>query len=123
MRSNDALEASRANLWQDQHAGVRAGPNTLNVLFGGTRNPWDLERSAGGSSGGAAVALACGLADRARQRPGRFVAHPGQRLRVIGFRTSPGRIPDPTRRAGRPILQQVTGPMGADGAHTALMLS
>src|SRR5262245_23131923 len=39
-----------------------AGPNTLNVLFGGTRNPWNLEHSAGGSSGGSAVALACGLA-------------------------------------------------------------
>ena len=68
-----------------------AGPNTLNALFGATRNPWSLERSAGGSSGGAAVALACGLgAARTGDRPWRFVADSGQRLRR-------GRLPDLAR--------------------------
>src|ERR1700682_2114368 len=39
-----------------------AGANTFNEVFGATRNPWDLSRSAAGSSGGAAVALATGTA-------------------------------------------------------------
>src|SRR4051794_40739830 len=39
-----------------------AGANTFNEVFGATRNPWDLSRSAAGSSGGAAAALATGTA-------------------------------------------------------------
>ena len=39
-----------------------AGANTFNEVFGATRNPWDISRSAAGSSGGAAVALATGMA-------------------------------------------------------------
>jgi amidase len=39
-----------------------AGANTFNEVFGATRNPWDTSRSAAGSSGGAAVALATGMA-------------------------------------------------------------
>jgi len=39
-----------------------AGANTFNEVFGATRNPWDVSRSAAGSSGGAAVALATGMA-------------------------------------------------------------
>src|SRR5215831_11345550 len=38
-----------------------AGSQTFNTVFGATRNPWDLTKTCGGSSGGAAVALACGL--------------------------------------------------------------
>src|ERR1039458_8299464 len=37
-----------------------AGSQTFNPVFGATRNPWDLTKTCGGSSGGAAVALACG---------------------------------------------------------------
>ena len=55
-----------------------AGSHTFNRVFGATRNPWDTTRSAGGSSGGAAVAL--GLPDgaaRRRQRSRRLAAQPG----------------------------------------------
>ena len=38
-----------------------AGSQTFNAVFGATRNPYDLSRTCGGSSGGAAVALACGM--------------------------------------------------------------
>ena len=37
------------------------GPNTVNSVFGATRNPWNLERTAGGSSGGSAAGLATGM--------------------------------------------------------------
>ena len=54
------------------------GSHTYNNVFGPTRNPWNLDRTAGGSSGGAAVALATGmLPDRRRQRHGRLAPQPG----------------------------------------------
>jgi amidase len=100
-----------------------SGPNTLNVLFGGTRNPWDLERSAGGSSGGAAVALACGLGPLAQGSDlGGSLRIPASLCGVIGFRTSPGRIPIyPKGWTSDPF--SVTGPMARTVRDTALMLS
>ena len=64
-----------------------AGPNTVNVLFGATRNPWNLERSAGGSSGGSAVALACGLMPLATG------GDLGGSLRIPAERLRGGRLP------------------------------
>ena len=100
-----------------------AGPNTLNALFGATRNPWDLERSAGGSSGGAAVALACGLGPLAQGSDlGGSLRIPASLCGVIGFRTSPGRIPVwPSGWTSN--LFSVTGPMARTVRDTALMLS
>ena len=91
-----------------------AGSHTFNPLHGVTRNPWDLDRSAGGSSGGAAVALACRMvADRRRQRHGRLAAQPGgveQRRRLP---------PDAARRApprpGQPV--EPAGARWSDGPH------
>jgi amidase len=100
-----------------------AGPNTLNKLFGATRNPWNLERSAGGSSGGSAVALACGMAPLAQGSDlGGSLRIPASVCGVVGFRTAPGRIP---RHAagwtGDPF--SVVGPMARTVRDTALMLS
>src|SRR5699024_1091254 len=68
-----------------------AGSHTFNPIFGTTRNPYDLSRSAGGSSGGAAAALASGqlpLADGTDM--GGSLRNPGSFNNVIGFRPSPG---------------------------------
>src|SRR6202008_1821354 len=71
-----------------------AGPNTVNTLFGATRNPWSLERSAGGSSGGSEVALVCGMAPLAQGSDlGGSLRIPGSLCGTTGFRTSPGRVP------------------------------
>ncbi|MCC7370157.1 MAG: amidase [Chloroflexi bacterium] len=100
-----------------------AGPNTLNALFGATRNPWNLERSAGGSSGGSAVALACGLAPLAQGSDlGGSLRIPASLCGVVGFRTSPGRVPMfPVGWTSDPF--QVAGPMARTVRDVALMLS
>jgi amidase len=98
-----------------------AGPNTVNVLFGATRNPWNLERSAGGSSGGSAVALACGLTPLATGGDlGGSLRIPASVCGVVGFRTSPGRIPMyPSSWTSESFL--VVGPMARTVRDTALM--
>jgi amidase len=100
-----------------------AGPNTLNTLFGATRNPWSLERSAGGSSGGSAVALACGLGPLAQGTDlGGSLRIPASVCGVIGFRASPGRVPTfPGCWTSDPF--SVHGPMARTVRDTALMLS
>jgi amidase len=71
-----------------------AGSQTFNEVFGATRNPYDLAKTCGGSSGGAAVAVACGMVPFADG--GDFAAsirNPGNYCNVIGFRPSTGRVP------------------------------
>jgi len=99
-----------------------AGPNTLNALFGATRNPWSLERSAGGSSGGSAVALACGMASLANGGDlGGSLRIPASVCGVVGFRPSPGRVPMyPSAWTSESFL--VVGPMARTVRDVALML-
>ncbi|HEY1621567.1 MAG TPA: amidase family protein, partial [Streptosporangiaceae bacterium] len=71
-----------------------AGSHTVNSLFGATRNPWALDRTPGGSSGGAAAALAARmicLADGSDL--GGSLRNPASFCNVVGFRPSPGRVP------------------------------
>ncbi|HEX4947114.1 MAG TPA: amidase family protein, partial [Blastocatellia bacterium] len=71
-----------------------AGSHTFNPVFGPTRNPYDLSKSCGGSSGGAAVALACGMVPLADGSDmGGSLRNPASFCNVVGFRTSPGRVP------------------------------
>jgi amidase len=99
-----------------------SGGHTYNSVLGVTRNPWDLSRSAGGSSGGAAAALASGTA---------WVAHgsdlagslrtPSAFCGVVGLRPTPGRVAagpaaDPFGTLG------VQGPMARNVTDTALLL-
>jgi amidase len=71
-----------------------AGSQTFNPVFGTTRNPWDLSRTCGGSSGGAAVAVACGMLPFADGSDlGGSLRNPGNFNNVVGFRPTPGRVP------------------------------
>src|SRR6187455_1705385 len=73
-----------------------AGSQTFNALFGATRNPYDLTKTCGGSSGGAAVSLACGMVPIADgSDTGGSLRNPAAFCNVVGFRPSPGRVPNP----------------------------
>jgi len=73
-----------------------AGSQTFNTVFGATRNPYDLTKTCGGSSGGAAVALACGLTPIATgSDTGGSLRNPAAFCNVVGFRPSIGRVPNP----------------------------
>jgi amidase len=66
-----------------------AGSQTFNKIFGATRNPYDLTKTCGGSSGGSAVALACGMAPIATGTDlGGSLRNPAAYCNVVGFRPS-----------------------------------
>jgi amidase len=100
-----------------------AGSHTVNQVFGATRNPYDLSRSAGGSSGGAAAALAARmicLADGSDL--GGSLRNPAAFCNVVGLRPSPGRVPSwPLSDVTDPM--SVTGPMARTVADVALLLA
>jgi len=100
-----------------------AGSQTFNPVFGATRNPYDTSKTCGGSSGGAAVALACGmlpLADGSDM--GGSLRNPASFCSVVGLRPSPGRVPTwPARLSWSPL--SVDGPMARNVADVALLLS
>jgi amidase len=99
-----------------------AGSQTFNRVFGATRNPYDLSRTPGGSSGGAAAAVASGMLPFADGSDlGASVRNPASFCNVVGLRPSPGRIPDvPSSRAWSPLA--VLGPLGRTVADAALLL-
>jgi amidase len=99
-----------------------AGSQTFNALFGATRNPYDTTKTCGGSSGGAAVALACGMLPLADGTDlGGSLRNPPSFCNVVGFRPSPGRVP---RLHARPDdTLGVHGPMARSVDDLALLLS
>ena len=99
-----------------------AGSQTFNALFGATRNPYDLTKTCGGSSGGAAVALACGMLPLADGTDlGGSLRNPASFCNVVGFRPSPGRVPRLNARPGDTL--GVHGPMARSVDDLALLLS
>ena len=71
-----------------------AGSQTFNRVFGATRNPYDLTKTCGGSSGGAAAALATGMIPIADGSDlGGSLRNPASFCNVVGLRPSPGRVP------------------------------
>ncbi|MEQ1881024.1 MAG: amidase [Burkholderiales bacterium] len=100
-----------------------AGSQTFNPVFGATRNPYDPSKTSGGSSGGAAVALACGMLPIADGSDlGGSLRNPASFCNVVGFRPSAGRVPIwPSLSAwfSLPVL----GPMARTVGDAALMLS
>ncbi len=100
-----------------------AGSQTFNKVFGATRNPYDLSKTCGGSSGGAAVALACGMLPIADGSDlGGSLRNPASFCNVVGLRPSAGRVPNwPGFSAWFPL--SVVGPMARTTQDVALMLS
>jgi amidase len=72
-----------------------AGSQTFNRVFGVTRNPYDLARTPGGSSGGAAAAVAAGMLPLADGSDlGASVRNPAAMCNLVGLRPTAGRVPD-----------------------------
>jgi amidase len=99
-----------------------AGANTFNEVFGATLNPWDTSRSAAGSSGGAAVALATGTAWLAHGSDmGGSLRSPASFCGVVGLRPSIGRVAHtPKFKIDRTL--SVQGPMARNVEDLALLL-
>jgi amidase len=98
-----------------------AGSQTFNRVFGATRNPYDLTRTCGGSSGGAAVAVATRMLPIADGTDaGGSLRNPPAFCNVVGLRPAPGRVPD-----GSPSWSplSVSGPIARTVADVALFLS
>lgn len=100
-----------------------AGSQTFNQVFGTTLNPYDTSKTCGGSSGGAAVALACGMVPIADGSDlGGSLRNPANFCNIVGFRPSPGLVPTwPNLVGWFPI--SVAGPMARTVGDVALMLS
>ena len=78
-----------------------AGSQTYNEVFGETLNPYDTDMTCGGSSGGAAVALATRMLPIADgSDTGGSLRNPANFCNVVGFRTSPGRVPSYPSKVG-----------------------
>ena len=100
-----------------------AGSQTFNPVFGATRNPFDPTKTCGGSSGGAAVALASGMLGVADGSDmGGSLRNPASFCNVVGLRPTPGRVPHvPATLAWSGLA--VLGPMARNVPDCALLLS
>lgn len=97
-----------------------AGSQTFNPIFGATRNPHDVSKTSGGSSGGAAAALACGMVPIADGSDmGGSLRNPAAFCGVVGFRPSPGVVPSGDSYS--PL--SVDGPMARTVGDVALLLA
>lgn len=100
-----------------------AGANTRNAVHGVTGNPFDPTRSAAGSSGGSAVALATGMVPIATgSDTGGSLRNPASFCGVVGFRPTPGLVPSERRAFGWSPLP-VLGPMARTVPDLCLMLA
>ena len=100
-----------------------AGSQTFNEVFGATLNPHDTDKTCGGSSGGAAVAVACGMLPFADGSDlGGSLRNPGNFCNVVGFRPTPGRVPNyPTMDAWATL--PVLGPIARTVEDVAFLFS
>ena len=98
-----------------------AGSNTFNPVFGATHNPYNLAKTVGGSSGGAAASLTTGMVPIADgSDTGGSLRNPAAWNNVVGFRPSPGRVP---HEDGTWSPLSTSGPMARTVADVALFLS
>ena len=100
-----------------------AGSQTFNKVFGVTKNPYDLTKTCGGSSGGAAVSVACRMLPFADGSDlGGSLRNPTNFCNVVGLRPSVGRVPSWPSESGWNSFA-VDGPIARTVEDTALMLS
>jgi amidase len=99
--------------------------NTTNELFGQTRNPWDVNTTAGGSSGGTGAAIAAGIAPLGVGTDlGGSIRIPAAFNGILGLRPSPGTVAVyPRPYAWDTLVAHVQGPMGRSARDLALMMS
>ena len=107
MRAAGAITCGKTNTPE-----FGAGSQTFNTVFGATRNPYDLTKTCGGSSGGAAVALACGMVPIADgSDTGGSLRNPAAFCNVVG----PSAVARPRARRGRLVVAALgVGAHGAD---------
>ncbi len=118
-----AREAGAILLGKTNTPEFGAGSQTFNEVFGTTLNPYDVSKTCGGSSGGAAVALACRMLPIADGSDlGASLRNPANFCNVVGFRPSPGRVPTWPAPLGWWNLS-VEGPMARTVADVAFFLS
>ncbi len=119
-RMQDAGAVTLGKTNTPQHG---AGSQTFNEVFGVTRNPWNLDLTPGGSSGGAAVAISAGMVALADGSDyGASLRNPASFTNTVGFRPSPGRIPSwPTRDAW--WTHSVHGPIARTVEDVALFMA
>ena len=99
------------------------GSQSFNPVFGATRNPYDLTKTCGGSTGGGAVALACGMVPLADGSDmGGSLRNPPNFCNVVGLRPSPGRVPSVPAQLGWQTLS-VPGPVARNVTDCAFFLS
>ncbi len=100
-----------------------AGSQTFNTIFGATRNPYDLTKTCGGSTGGGAVSLACGFAPVVSGTDtGGSLRNPAAFCNVVGFRPTVGRVPNPKAAFAWSTLS-TSGCLGRSVADLAYVLS
>ena len=115
LEANGAIVIGKTNLPE-----FAAGGNTFNDVFGATLNPWDVTKSASGSSGGTAAALAAGQVWLATGGDfGGSIRTPSSFNSITGLRPSPGMVPRTSKQPFNPL--SVEGPMARNVADTALM--
>lgn len=118
-----AVEAGAVTIGKTNTPEFGAGSQTFNDVFGATSNPYDTDRTCGGSSGGAAVALATGMTALADGSDlGGSLRNPASFCNVVGMRPSPGRVPSwPKLTAWSHLTTE--GPMARTVDDVALFLA
>jgi amidase len=99
------------------------GSQTFNKVFGATKNPYDVTKTCGGSTGGGSVALACGMVPLADGSDmGGSLRNPPNFCNIVGIRPSPGRVPIAPSHLGWQTLS-VAGPVARNVSDCAFFLS
>jgi len=118
LRDAGCVIMGKTNTPELGHKGV-----TDNLIFGITRNPWNLKKTSAGSSGGAAAAVAMGMGPLAQGSDGGgSIRHPASFCGVYGLKTSFGRVPKYPRNFISAQTLSVTGPIVNYVSDAALML-